>query len=205
MQKLLTTLLLIGMVMVNSSFAPPSEQLTKEDRKEIIRYLKKTRGELIKKVESLTQEQWHYKPAPEVWSIAEICEHILKAESVVLKRVDNPEAMEYKPELLENYKEKGAEMIAFIVGRQEKFQAPDPVAPSGKISSPEEFITAFEKRRDETVELVKSIDKPIKAYYEVFGPVGEVNGYHWLMFISAHTERHMIQLAEVLDSSGFPI
>lgn len=205
MQKLLTTLLLIGMVMVNSSFAPPSEQLTKEDRKEITKYLKKTRTELIKKVESLTQEQWHYKPAPEVWSIAEICEHILKAESVVLKRVDNPEAMEYKPELLENYKEKGAEMIAFIVGRQEKFQAPDPVAPSGSIESPEEFITAFEKRRDETVEFVKSIDKPIKAYYEVFGPVGEVNGYHWLMFISAHTERHMIQLAEVLDSSGFPI
>ncbi|MEQ8363036.1 MAG: DinB family protein [Cyclobacteriaceae bacterium] len=205
MQKLLTSILLIGIGMVSSSFAPPTEQLTKEDRKEITKYLKKTRGELIKKVESLTQEQWHYKPAPEVWSIAEISEHILKAESVVLKRVDSPETMEYKPELMEGYKEKGEEMIAFIVGRQEKFQAPDPVAPSGNIGNPDEFITAFEKRRDETVEFVKSIDKPIKAYYEVFGPVGEVSGYHWLMFISAHTERHMIQLTEVLNSSGFPI
>lgn len=190
---------------MNSSFAPPSELLTKEDRKEITKYLKKTRGELIKKVESLTPEQWHYKPAPEVWSIAEICEHILKAESVVLKRVNSPETMEYKPDLMGTYKEKGEEMVAFIVGRQEKFHAPDPVAPSGKIGSPEEFITAFEKRRDETVDFVKTIDKPIKAYYEVFGPVGEVNGYHWLMFISAHTERHMIQLTEVLNSSGFPI
>lgn len=205
MKKLLTIILLMGTWMFNSSFGPTTEQLTKEDRKAITSYLKKTRTELIDKVKRLTPAQWSYKPAPGVWSIAEICEHILKAESVVLKRVDNPDAMQYKPELMSGYKEKGDEMIAFIVGRTEKFQAPEPVAPLGTIGGPEEFIKFFDQRRAETIEFVKSIDKPIKAYYEVFGPVGEVNGYHWLMFISAHTERHMVQLTEVLKNPEFPL
>ncbi len=205
MKKIITAILFLSIWMVNSSFVPPTEKLTKEDRKAITSYLKKTRSELINQVKSLTPEQWSFKPSSEVWSVAEICEHILKAESVVLKRVDNPDAMKYKPELMAGYKEKGEEMIAFIVGRSQKFQAPEPVAPLGTISSPDEFIKSFETKRAETIDFVKSIDKPIKAYYEVFGPVGEVNGYHWLMFISAHTERHMVQLTGVLNNPNFPI
>lgn len=205
MKKLVTTILLVGIWMANSSFGPPSEELSKEDRKAIISYLKKTRFDLIQKVKSLSDEQWHFKPGPDKWSAAEICEHILKAEGVVLKRVDNLEGKEHKPELMAGYKEKTNEMIAFIVGRSQKFQAPEPVAPVGTIESSEEFIKAFELRRDETYQFVKTIDKPIKSYYEVFGPIGEVNGYHWLMFISAHTERHIVQLTEVLNDPGFPI
>jgi hypothetical protein len=49
------------------------------------------------------------------------------------------------------------------------------------------------------------LSKPIKVDYEKFGPIGEVNGYHWLMFFSAHTERHMLQLDEVLSADNFPI
>lgn len=205
MKKLMTTILLMSIWMVHSSFGPTSEALTKEDRKAIISYLKKTRADLVQKVKSLTDEQWHFKPAPDKWSVAEICEHILKAETVVLKRVDNLEGKDHKPELMDGYKEKGVELIDFIVGRSQKFQAPEPVAPTGTMASPEEFIKSFEARRNETYTFVKSIDKPIKAYYEVFGPIGEVNGYHWLMFISAHTERHILQLTEVLSDPGFPI
>ncbi|MGE0587697.1 MAG: DinB family protein [Cyclobacteriaceae bacterium] len=205
MNKIITTTLVVCLWLMASSFGTEPETLTKEDRKAITTYLKRTRGELVEKVKSLTSEQWTYKPAPEVWSVAEICEHILKAEAVVLRRVDNIDAMSHKPELMPGYKEKGEEMIAFIVGREKKFQAPEPVAPEGTISSPEEFIAAFEKRRDETITYVKSLDKPVKAYYEVFGPIGELNGYHWLMFISAHTQRHMVQLDGVVADPGFPI
>ncbi|MDH4059036.1 MAG: DinB family protein [Cyclobacteriaceae bacterium] len=205
MNRLISTILFLGIWMINSSFVPPSEELSKDDRKAIISYLKKTRSALINKVKSLSPAQWSYKPAPEVWSPAEISEHILKAEAVVLKRVTNLEGKEYKPALTADYKEKGEEMIAFIVGREKKFQAPEPVAPTGTFGSPEEFIKAFEQRRDETIDLVKTIDQPIKAYYEVFGPIGEVNGYHWLLFISAHTERHMVQLDSVVADPGFPI
>lgn len=205
MNRIITTTWVVCLWLATSSFSTDPETLTKEDRKAIISYLKKTRGELIEKVKSLTVAQWTYKPSPEVWSVAEICEHILKAEAVVLRRVDNIAAMTHKPELMSGYKEKGEEMIAFIVGREKKFQAPEPVAPAGTIESPDEFISAFERRREETMAYVKSLNKPVKAYYEVFGPIGEVNGYHWLMFISAHTQRHMVQLDSVVTDPGFPI
>lgn len=204
MNRLITTILWMSLWLTASSFGTEKESLTKEDRKAIVEYLKKTRNELIDKVKSLTHEQWTYKPGPDVWSVGEICEHILKAESVVLKRVDNQEGMSYKPELITNYRQRAEEVIAFIVGRETKLKAPEPVAPSGLVSSRDEFIRSFENRREETIHFVKSIDKPIKAYYEVFGPIGEVNGYHWLMFISAHTQRHILQLNEVLDNPDFP-
>jgi hypothetical protein len=205
MKKTLSTLLLVGVWIIGSSFVPEPEELSKEDRKVIINYLKQTRSELIAKVKSLSEEQWNYKPDPEVWSISEICEHIYKAEAVVLKRVDNLDDKEYKPELMANYKAKEKEIIDFIVGRQTKLNAPERVAPEGSYALPKDFIKEFDNRRSETVSYVKILNKPIKAYYEKFGPIGEVNGYHWLMFISAHTERHMLQLDEVLSADNFPI
>ncbi len=194
----------MSMVLVCSAFKPDEGHLTKSDRKEINNYLKKSRTALIEKIESLSDEQWRYKPTPETWSPAEIAEHIFKAESVILRRVETIIEKEYKPELMPNSKQKAEEFVELIVGRKEKFKAPEPVAPTGSFESPKIFIEAFKKRREETNGYVKSVDKPLKAYYENFGPVGEVNGYHWLLFISAHTERHIKQLEEVLNHSQFP-
>ncbi len=202
--KKLMTMLLLSTFLYSFSFKPEDGSLTKSDRKEINNYLKKTRTSLIKKIESLTDDQWRYKPNPETWSPAEIAEHILKAEAVVLKRVEGIVEKEYKPDQMLGSKEKAEEMIEFIVSRREKFKAPEPVSPSGSFESPEAFIEAFTQRRKETYEYVKSVKRPLKAYYENFGPIGEVNGYHWLLFISAHTERHVKQLDEVLEHSQFP-
>ena len=204
MKKLLCVALLSVVWIAGSAFGPDTGELNNSDRRKINNYLKKTKAALVSKVEALSDEQWNYKPSPDVWSAAEISEHILKAESVVLKRVGNTDNMERKPELMASIDEKSEEMIAFIVARETKLSAPEPVAPTKSFASPEAFISAFEKRRSETADYVRSLDKPVKSYYEVFGPIGEVNGYHWLLFISAHTERHIKQLDEVLSDPGFP-
>ncbi|WP_424962565.1 DinB family protein [Ekhidna sp.] len=205
MKKLLSTTMLMVIWILGSSFGGENETLTKEDKKEIINYLKTSQSDLIESIKGLTDEQWTFKPNEESWSVAEICEHIIKAEPVVLKRVVNLEGMEYKPDQVEGYREKGNEMIEFIVGRSQKFQAPEPITPEGAYKTPASFIEAFKSRRSETKGFVKALDKPVKAYFENFGPVGEVSGYHWLMFISAHTERHHAQLKEVLANPDFPI
>lgn len=204
MRKLLTVAFLAVVWIAGSSFSFEEGELTKEDRKRINNYLKKTKSALVGKIKSLSVEQWNYKPTPEVWSAAEIAEHILKAESVVLKRVDNVSDKEYKPELMASIEKKTQEVLDFTVGRATKLKAPEPVAPTNAYATPKAFIEAFAKRRNETNTYVKNLEKPIKAYYETFGPIGEVNGYHWLLFISAHTERHIKQLEEVLNHPQFP-
>ena len=190
---------------IGSSFTVEGETLTKKDKKEIIAYLDESQEALIESIQKLSIEQWTFKPIEESWSVAEICEHIIKAEPVVLKRVVNLEEMEYKPDQVEGYREKAEEMIEFIVGRSQKFQAPEHITPEGTYKTPVSFIEAFKTRRAETKEFVKNLDKPVKAYFENFGPIGEVSGYHWLLFISAHTERHHAQLKEVLANPEFPI
>lgn len=193
----------VGLFLLSAS-TKNDEKLTKEDKKEILDYLKSSKSELIKQVKGMTQEQWMFKPNDSTWSVAEICEHIFKAEEVVLKRVGNIENMEYKPELLPSAYKKAEEFNSFIVGRSGKFKAPKPVYPEGNFGSPEAFLEAFKSRRMETAKYVKDLDEPVKAYYENFGPVGEVSGYHWLLFISAHTERHTIQLKELVQNGSFP-
>lgn len=205
MKKLLCMLLLAGVWITSSSFGDKPETLTKEDRKTLTRYMKQSKATLIGKIKDLTPEQWSYKPAPEVWSVAEICEHIYKAEPGVLKKATEIDQQEYKPDQMVDYKTRGDEIKAFVIGRTEKFQAPKPIRPEGAFESPQAFIEDFIIRRDATIDFVKTTDKPLKAYYEVFGPVGEVNGYDWLMIIAAHTERHTRQLMEVLEDPGFPL
>lgn len=205
MKKYLSTITLLLVWMIGSSFNGEGETLTKKDKKEIIAYLGESQEALIESIQELSIEQWTFKPNESSWSPAEICEHIIKAEPVVIKRVDNLDAMEYKPEQVEGYRKKADEMIEFIVGRSKKFQAPEHITPKGSFKSPEDFIEAFKARRVQTKRFVKELEKPIKAYFENFGPIGEVSGYHWLMFISAHTERHHAQLKEVLANPEFPM
>jgi len=48
------------------------------DRAALLKYLEKTRAELVNATKGLSTEQWNFKPAADRWSVAEIAEHLLE-------------------------------------------------------------------------------------------------------------------------------
>ena len=205
MKKYLCTGALMIIWFIGSSFSPGEGDLTKEDRKYINDYLKKSQKELFNRIKSLSDDQWNFKATETSWSPAEICEHIFKTEGTLVRRADAMDTTTFKPQSEEYVKEKVDFIIDFLQNRERKFNAPDHIQPKGQFASAKDFVAAFKKKRNETISYVNSVEKPLKGYYHEFGSLGEISGYHWLVFISAHTQRHIKQLDEVLSNPEFPI
>ncbi|WP_421763691.1 DinB family protein [Ekhidna sp.] len=205
MKKLLSTTILMAIWVIGSSFTLKEGDLTKEDRKYINDYLKQSQKELFTRIKNLSQEQWTFKATETSWSPAEICEHIFKAESSLISRADAMDTTIWSPRGEDYVQEKVQYVIDFLQNRERKFNAPERLQPESQFSTPKAFISEFKQKRGESITYVNEVEKPLKGYYKDFGPLGEISGYHWLIFISAHTQRHIKQLDEVLENPDFPI
>lgn len=164
----------------------------------LVKELQRTEAKLLKTVEGLSDAQWKYKPAPDRWSIAECFEHITAAEpfirELVVKSLETPaKEGSNKDELVSKA----------IVDRSHKFKAPEPLIPTNKYATPAEAIAAFRKERAETIKLAGG-DANFRTHgadHFAFGPLDSAG---WMLFLSGHSERHTLQIEEVMKLEGFP-
>ena len=89
-----------------------------------------------------------------------------------------------------------------IADRSKKAQAPEPLIPGGR-ESLQESLDHFLKSRQRTVEFLKSASGLRDHVGD--SPLGQpLDAYEWLLFLSAHSERHTKQILEVKSDPGFP-
>src|SRR5260370_38930392 len=65
--------------------ADPS--MTQKERDKVIQLLKDSQQEFVKAVTDLTDEQWRWKPSPERWSVGEVAEHVMLAETALFSKM----------------------------------------------------------------------------------------------------------------------
>jgi hypothetical protein len=90
-----------------------------------------------------------------------------------------------------------------IPDRSKKASAPEPLVPKGSFASKAALIEAFKAARAKTLDLAGGTTD-LRAYGQVGLPVGEVDAYQGVLFLSAHTERHTKQIEEVKATAGYP-
>jgi hypothetical protein len=173
-------------------------------------YLEQTRTGVIGATRGLTDAQWKFKPNSTSWSIAEIVEHIVLAQDLVLGPVREQLA---KAPAAPNRDAANVDalLLARMPDRTVKFQAPDPVQPSGRWT-PAVAMDRMTKNFDRMIEYLQStpdlrqhvIDAaPLKAISQ--GAYESMDGYEWLIAIAAHAERHTKQILEVKAAAAFPV
>jgi hypothetical protein len=177
------------------------QNLTPEDRENGVKYLEKTRQGVIDATSGLTEAQWKFKPAADRWSVAEVVEHIATSEeflyeNAVLGTMKSPAGAPDR-----DYKKIDAAILANVPDRTNKRKAPAEMVPTGKWSGPE-ALDHFLKGRDRDIEFLKNT--PDLRGHVSDGPFGPMDAYQWLIFISAHSERHTKQILEVKADPNFP-
>ena len=157
-------------------------------------YLHLTRDKLFEAVSGLDATQWHFKPDPERWSIAEIVEHVAIIEGRVHMVVGKmPEA----PPVEGGHNEVEVDEIVYVQvpRRDRKVKAPPQVEPANQWP-PEESLRSFTEARARTIQLLK--DSPnLRGRvlpHPVFGPW---DGYQWIAAAAGHSARHTEQILEV--------
>jgi uncharacterized damage-inducible protein DinB len=177
-----------------------------KDKKFLLDYLKKTRQDFLNSIKGLREAQWKYKASPEHWSIAETAEHITLSEDFIRGMIQDK--VMKSPEATPEQKAKATlpdeEVIAKITDRSKKAKAPEPLKPTNKWANAKEIQAEFNKRRDATVAYAKSTPDSELRNHVSQSPLGDVDGYQFLLFLSAHTKRHTAQIEEVKADPGYP-
>jgi hypothetical protein len=178
-------------------------EVTKADRDKLVEHLKKTEAAFLKSIDGVSDAQWAWKSAPDRWSVAEAAEHITKSEDLLRGMAEGTMKTPATPEVLAKTKGKEEMILKAIPDRSQKFQAPEPLVPKGSFASKAALIEAFKAARAKTLALAGGTSD-LRAHAAAGLPMGEMDTYQTILFLSAHTERHTKQIDEVKATAGYP-
>ncbi len=176
--------------------------LTEADKKEGLAQLDRTRTGVVESTKGLSEAQWKFKPGADRWSVAEILEHIVVVEESILENTSQKVMKAPAGKADRDNTSIDRLVLSAIADRTQRAQAPEPVVPKGRWS-PQEALDRFVKIRERTMEFLKST--PDLREHVADSPLGQpLDAYQWLLYISAHSERHTKQILEVKAHPNFP-
>jgi len=176
---------------------------TAEDRAKAVAYLQKTEAGVIDAAKGLSAAQLNFKAAPDRWSVAEVLEHIAAAEDMLMGMVHEQVMKTPATPAAEDAKATDAFVLTALPDRSHKLQAPEPLKPTNRFGSPDGSLKHFEASRAGTIAFLN--DTKDLREHATDSPLGKkLDGYQWLLFIAAHSERHTKQMLEVKADPNFP-
>lgn len=179
--------------------------LTKEERELAINDLQGTRKLFLESIAGLSEAQWNFKPAPDVWSVAEVAEHIAASEdtlfALVTERMMKSPA---QPERRAEVQGKDTIILEKVVDRSKKAQAPEILKPTHRWATQQELVAHFKESRERTIAYVERTDDALRDHFFDHPLLGTMDGYQWLLLITAHSHRHTLQIEEVKANANFP-
>ena len=195
-------LLVVCFVLTLSPWAR-SQDLTAEELARATTHLKSTSAAFLASTKGLSEAQLNFKAGPTRWSVAEVAEHIASTEDFLMGMI--LEKVMKGPARTEpvNLREIDDFVTTAIADRSNKAQAPEPLAPTNRFGSAAGSVKHFQESRAKTLAFLKET-KGLRDH-AIDSPMGKkLDAYQWVLFISAHCQRHTKQIDEVKADPGFP-
>ena len=200
MKKIILPMMVLALV----SFGITDAGLTDDERKMATDHLLQTQERVTSTLEGLNEEQLNFKATPESWSIAECVEHLAISENMFNGMLQGALKEPANATMRDSVTMTDEKLIGFISVRDTKVKTPEPFEPTGKFGSHEETLAAFITKRNEHIDYVKTTENDLRNHYGKL-PFATIDGLQILLFMSGHTERHVLQMEEVMTNEGFPM
>jgi len=183
--------------------AAQAQSLSAADREKAMKYLESTREGVADATKGLSPAQWNFKAAPEKWSVAEVTEHIAAAEDYIRGMVVEKVMTAPARPAGEDVTVIDTMVVQAIPDRSHKKEAPEPLKPTNRFGSPDGSLKHFLESRTTTEDFLTKT--PDLREHAADSPLGKkLDGYEWVLFIAAHSERHTKQILEVKADPNFP-
>lgn len=180
------------------------DPISKKERKDAIKLLKDTEKGVKDQVKGLTEAQLKFKPAPDRWSIEECVKHIAKSEQMLRQLMDSVVKGTANPDKRSEIKLTDEQLVQRIEDRSTKVKTMEQLMPENiPFKNTEEALESFKMDRDKLIEYVKSTNDDLRNHVATM-PFGSMDGYQTILFIAAHSNRHMQQIMEVKADPNFP-
>jgi uncharacterized damage-inducible protein DinB len=193
---------LLSALTFGAAFAEP---LTQGERDRALSELYASRKQFLDSIAGLSEAHWKFKPAPEVWSIAECAEHIALSDDLffglVQKVMQSPAQPEKKSA---EAAKKDQAILDAMVDRSHKAKAPEMLTPTNRWKTAQELGDHFKESRDRMLNYVRTTQDDLRVHFFAHPVFKDLDGYQWILGMSGHTQRHTAQLNEVKQHANFP-
>ena len=174
------------------------------ERERVVQHLAESRERLVLAVEGLSDEQRSFQPAQDRWSIADCVEHIIVVETSVLRNIQ--QVLQSAPQQERQNEVQGKEQVILerVPARERRVKGPEEAMPQGRWPDFEDLMRQFEATRERSVRFSAVTQADLRNHFFPHPFLGLLDCYQWLLFLSAHCERHVRQMEEVKVDPGYP-
>jgi hypothetical protein len=179
-------------------FAAFAEKPDDLDRQRLIAHFEMTDSWLADEVSNLSSAQLHFRPAPGSWNIIDCVEHLTLAEPEYWSLYQR--SMKARATKSESPSE-DIDRMWYGIDRTNRDRTVPSETPRSKFEDVGPPLAAFQHLRAEMLAYIKSTQEDWRHHMI---PDWNRDGYQWLLMISAHSQRHILQIREIKHSPGYP-
>jgi len=174
------------------------------ERELVVQQLASSEARLLVLLDGLSAEQWHFREAPERWSIAENIEHLVAFEQFILAKVE--EALQGAPEPEKKAASGAKEPLALGLAetRRTKLNAREALKPTGRWPDTVEMLAEFRRARARTVAFAAETQAELRDHFFPHIAFGDLDCCQWLLVIGQHGMRHALQIEEIKADARYP-
>ena len=176
----------------------PAASLDALERQRLVAHLEMTESWLIDEVSGLSPAQLQFRPAPGAWSIMQVVDHLVVAEPIYWQ--DLRKAMQAPPS---SQKRSGtdADVLWYGIDRTQRQKAIAAEEPKGQMRDLKAGLDAFRKLRAQMLKYARTTDDDLRGHVV---ERERSDAYQWLLLISTHAQRHILQIREIKAGPKFP-
>jgi hypothetical protein len=178
-----------------SAFAAP---MTQGEREHLIAHLEMTQAWLTDEVSGLSAAQLNFRPAPDRWTVAEVVQHLVISEPNYWKLLQD--ALKQPPKKLDKQATDAA-VLWYGIDRTRHENTTADQNPKEQAIDSAQALKTFLNMHAQLLDMARSTNEDLRAHAV---PDWGVDAYQCLLEISAHEQRHILQIREIKASAGFP-
>jgi DinB superfamily len=188
-------------VVFTLALAAPSivlaDPMTAGERQRVLAHFEMTEAWLASETTGLSTAQLTFRMTPDSWSIQDVVEHLAIAEPQYWQQVQDSltQPVGYKSDSTD------AAILWYGIDRTNRQKTGEARVPKGKYDNVGQSLADFRKLRGTMTEFAKSTQEDLRGR-QLKG--GNMDVYQWLLMISTHSQRHILQIREVKAHASYP-
>ena len=172
--------------------------MTTQERQRLIAHLEMTESWLVDEASGLSPAQFQFRRAPDAWSILLVIEHLTITDPIYFQ--DLQKALKTPLRTPAGFRD-DAGILWYGIDRTPRGKAIPAEEPKGQLRDLQAGVDAFRKIHAQLLQYARTTSDDLR------GHVVEREGcdaYQWLLLISTHDQRHILQIRETKADPKFP-
>lgn len=192
--KMIAALLLFGV----GTATPMAASLTGLERQRLIAHLEMTERWFTDEVSGLSPAQLEFRPAPGAWNIMEVLEHLVVVGPIYWQDLQTAVKA---PATTRTDARNDADILWYGIDRTQRGKAVPSEEPKRRLHDLRSGLDTYRKLHAQLLQYARTTNDDLRS--RIVEREG-CDAYQWMLLISTHEQRHVLQIREIKAARNFP-